>query len=95
MIGLSIIGEMLRRDNHSLKMKLAKLCKGGPELQYEKHGVVGRTSLPKSWLEVTLVIMQVVMLDTINLCVRIFHFIFLNHLKGIKMNIIFLICRAG
>lgn len=83
-----MIGEMLRRDKHSLKIELVKFCKGDPMLQHEKHGAIFSASLLKSWPKVKFVIMQFIKLNITNLWERKFHLNFLNHLKGMKMNIL-------
>lgn len=49
---------------------------------------MAQASLPKPWSEVALTNMRFIALDTSDVWVRSFHFGFLNHLKGHKMNIL-------
>lgn len=78
--------EIVCRDNHNLKGELLKYCNGEADLPIEKQGVA-RSSLSKLWGDVALIIMHFITLDTSNVWVRSFHFSFLNHLKGHRMNI--------
>lgn len=48
---------------------------------------VARSSLSELWGDVALTIMHFITLDTSDVWVRSFHFEFLNHLKGHRMNI--------
>lgn len=63
-----------------------KFYRGGLDLSREKQGVA-QLSLPKPWGDVAHTIMWFITLDNSYVWVRIFHFGFLNQMKGHKMNI--------
>jgi len=85
--GLFVGSEVFHQDNHSLKVELVKFYRREYELPRD-HTSVARTSLPASWGEVVMVIMQYITLENFDSQVCSFHFTFLNHLHGWKMNIL-------
>lgn len=85
---LALAGEVITHDNHNLKAEQVKFNRGDPELPREKQGAVARSSLSELWSKVTWTIMHYITLDNIDIWLRSFHFAFLNHVKGHKMNIL-------
>lgn len=67
-------------------MELANFCRENINLPKDSKGNVSQASLPAPWPEVALIIMQYITLDKDDSIVWSFHFDFLNHLKGMKIN---------